>query len=58
MKYPPVQDVTPIMDLADMLRRGVLNCGAHLGVDSQPRASAGSGSSSPKSDSNFTPQRG
>lgn len=31
MKYPVVEDVTPIMDLADMLRRGVLNCGAHLG---------------------------
>lgn len=31
MKYPAVENVTPIMDLADMLRRGVLNCGAHLG---------------------------
>jgi len=30
MKYPNVDDVTPIMDLADMIRRGVLNCGAHI----------------------------
>jgi hypothetical protein len=37
MKYPPVDDVTPIMDLADMLRRGVLDCGAHLGPPPKPQ---------------------
>lgn len=36
MKYPEVTDVTPITDLADMLRRGVLNKGAHLGPPKTP----------------------
>ena len=30
MKYPKQDDVTPIMDLADMLRRGVLSLNAHI----------------------------
>ena len=30
MRYPKVESVTPIMDLADMLRRGVLFSEAHI----------------------------
>jgi hypothetical protein len=39
MKYPRVSDVTPIMDLADMLRRGVLSSNAHLGADAAAASS-------------------
>ena len=35
MRYPPVSDVVPIVDLADMIRRGVLNAGAHIGPSSR-----------------------
>jgi hypothetical protein len=31
MHFPTVADVTPIVDLADMIRRGVLDPGAHIG---------------------------
>lgn len=37
MRYPPVSDVVPIVDLADMIRRGVLNAGAHIGPSSRNR---------------------
>ena len=30
MRYPGMDDITPILDLADMIRRGVLNTGAHI----------------------------
>ena len=32
MRYPPVDDITPIIDLADMIRRGVLNANSHVGA--------------------------
>mmetsp|Transcript_23892 Transcript_23892/g.35058 ORF Transcript_23892/g.35058 Transcript_23892/m.35058 type:complete len:725 (-) Transcript_23892:69-2243(-) len=32
MRYPSTADVTPIVDLADMIRRGVLDTGAHMGA--------------------------
>ena len=32
MHYPEYEDITPILDLADMIRRGVLIAGAHTGV--------------------------
>jgi hypothetical protein len=31
MRYPHVDDVTPIIDLADMIRRGVLDSNSHVG---------------------------
>ena len=37
MRYPAVSDVTPIVDLADMIRRGVLDTGAHIGPASRNR---------------------
>jgi hypothetical protein len=30
MRYPGMDDITPILDLADMIRRGVLSTGAHI----------------------------
>lgn len=32
MHYPQFPDITPILDLADMIRRGVLFAGAHVGA--------------------------
>jgi hypothetical protein len=36
MRYPQLHDVTPIVDLADMIRRGVLDTGAHIGATMNP----------------------
>ena len=32
MRYPAVHDITPIIDLADMIRRGVLDSNSHVGA--------------------------
>lgn len=33
MHYPEYEDITPILDYYDMIRRGVLFAGAHTGAD-------------------------
>ena len=35
MRYPAVDDITPIMDLADMIRRGVLDSNSHVGASTK-----------------------
>lgn len=40
MKYPKVESIKPIMELADMIRRGVMNTGAHLGANSSKYVSS------------------
>ena len=42
MHYPPVESVSPILDVADMLKRGVLQ--ATMGSGSRERTTSGSGS--------------
>lgn len=52
MRYPAVRDITPIIDLADMIRRGVLDSNAHVG------AGAGSGANNCSNDGNAVPGSG